>query len=150
MTESTVGWFGLREKYCSLADKPDTSKRTGWKMTNVLIASTSLVFSAARARHSLWEHLSRSSTQGAVKILSAGEERCVELLKKLEKNIYQTRSKLAPCLYTSIIINQVGQTKHLYIIPVLVGISGEEEPPSRSFWPTSSSILLWCSISRTC
>jgi len=22
MTESTVGWFGVREKYCSLADKP--------------------------------------------------------------------------------------------------------------------------------
>ena len=68
----------------------------------------------------------------------------------LNLHIYQTRSKLAPCLYTSIIINQVGQAKHLYIIPVLVGISGEEEPPSRSFWPTSSSILLWCSISRTC
>ena len=22
MAESTVGWFGVREKYCSLADKP--------------------------------------------------------------------------------------------------------------------------------
>jgi len=22
MTESTVGWFGVREAYCSLADKP--------------------------------------------------------------------------------------------------------------------------------
>jgi len=22
MVESTVGWFGVREKYCSLADKP--------------------------------------------------------------------------------------------------------------------------------
>jgi len=29
MSESTVGWFGLREKYCSLAYKPNTTKRTG-------------------------------------------------------------------------------------------------------------------------
>ena len=29
MSKSTVGWFGVREKYCSLADKPNTTKQTG-------------------------------------------------------------------------------------------------------------------------
>ena len=35
MTESTAGWFGMREKYCSLTDKPrligriQTAEQTG-------------------------------------------------------------------------------------------------------------------------
>jgi len=28
MIESTVGWFGVREKYCLLTDKLNTTKRT--------------------------------------------------------------------------------------------------------------------------
>ena len=39
MTESTVGWFGMREKYCSLADKLNTTKRTGREVGPLVLLS---------------------------------------------------------------------------------------------------------------
>ena len=50
MAESTVGWFGVRGKYCSLADKPwlisqirpneQAAYRTGCNQSNVVDTTT--------------------------------------------------------------------------------------------------------------
>ena len=57
MTESTVGWFIVREKYCSLAEKVRLISQVNRAMLQVSLPTTQWTFSAAnRQREPLQEY----------------------------------------------------------------------------------------------